>query len=85
MKTLSVPTFDYNLKFSGFKKVKVKNKMDHSDETKVLNLLPGFKQGYCPALLKITELKEPVPITQFYDIRQKAVKNLKNYYITIEN
>ncbi|HEY9341914.1 MAG TPA: hypothetical protein VIQ23_10050 [Hanamia sp.] len=85
MKTLSVPTFDHENKFTGYKKVKVKNKIDHADEMKVLNLLPGFPQGYCPALSKITETKEPIEITRFYDVRQRGIKNLKNLFITIED
>jgi hypothetical protein len=83
MKTLLVPAFDYENKFTGYKKVKVKNKLDHKDENKVLGFLPGIPQGYCPALSKITETKEPIEITRFYDIRQRGVKKLKNYFITV--
>jgi hypothetical protein len=83
MKTLLVPSFDYENNFIGYKEVKVKNKMDHKDENKVLNILPGFKQGYCPALSKITETREPIEITRFYDVRQRGVKKLKNLFITI--
>lgn len=85
MKTLLVPSFDYDTKFIGYKEVKVKNKMDHADEMKVLEILPGFKCGYCPALSKITETKEPIEITRFYDIRQRGAKKLKNFFITLKN
>ena len=76
MKTLSVPTFDHENKFTGYKKVKVKNKIDRADE---------IPQGYCPALSKITETKEPIEITRFYDVRQIGIKKLKNLFITIED
>ena len=84
MKTLLVPTFDYENTFTGYKEVKVKNKMDREDERKVMTLLPGFPQGYCPALSTITETKEPLSISNFYDIRQKGAKKLKNYFITVK-
>jgi len=56
--------------------------MDHSNEMKVINELPGVPCGYCPALSKITETKEPIEIMRFYDARQNT-KKLKGFYITV--
>lgn len=84
MKTLLVPTFDYEYTFMGYVEVKVKNKMDNEDYNKVISMLPGYAQGYCPALYTITETKEPLSISNFYDIRQKGAKKLKNYFISVK-
>jgi len=86
MKTLLVPKFDTsnNYKFTGYKEVKVKNKLDYKDERKVINELPGMPCGYCSALAKITETRKPIEIRRFYDARQNT-RMLKNYFITVKN
>ena len=87
MKTLQVPTFDEfnHLKFIGFKKVKVKNKMNTKDYHKITAVLPGMVVGYCPEIYDIAKTKKPIEIIHFYDIKQRDVKKLKGYYITILN
>ena len=84
MKTLQVPTFNEfnNLKFTGFKTVKVKNKMKTKDYHKITNLLPGMCVGYCPDIYDIAKNKKPIEIIHFYDIRQRSVNKLKGYFIT---
>ena len=85
MITLQVPFFDEfdNLKFLGYKEVKVKNKIKTEDYNKITSVLPGMCVGYCPEIYKIAETKEPIEVTRFYDIRQKSVKKLKGYFITL--
>ena len=87
MKTLLVPTFDEfnDYKFKGFTTVKIKNKPNTKDYNKVTSKLPGMCVGYCPALYLIGETKKPIEIIHFYDIRQKGVKKLKGYFITVIN
>lgn len=82
MKTLLIPTFNEfrNYEFVEYKKVKVKNKMDTKDYNKIASLLPGVPCGYCHSIYNIDTLKK-VEIRGFYDIRQKNVNKLKNYYI----
>lgn len=86
MKTLQVPQFDEfnNYKFTGFKDVKVKNKMNTEDYNKITNALPGMCVGYCPAIYNIAENKKPIEVIHFYDIRQKGVTKLKGYFITLK-
>ena len=89
MKTLIVPTFKHEnnvgYKFKSYKEVKVKNKMNSKDYIKVASHLPGLTVGYCGELYDIAELKNPIEVTRFYDIRQRSVKQLKGYYITVKN
>ena len=85
MITILVPTFDEfnNYKFKEYKEVKVKNKLDYKDERKVISHLPGIPQGYCPALGKIGQTKEPIEVIRFYDARQNT-KKLKGYFVSVK-
>tara|TARA_R110002020_G_scaffold144907_1_gene318097 strand:- start:6 stop:275 length:270 start_codon:yes stop_codon:yes gene_type:complete len=89
MKTLIVPKFNYvdnqGYKFNKYVEVKVKNKMNSKDYIKVTQVLPGLTVGYCAELYDIAEKKNPIEITRFYDIRQRSVKQLKGYFITLKN
>lgn len=87
MITLLVPYFDEfnNFKLLGHKEIKVKNKMDTKDYNKITSVLPGMCVGYCSDIYKIAEKKQPIEITEFYDIRQKNVKKIKGHYITLKN
>lgn len=87
MKTLQVPQFNEfdNFKFVGYKEVKVKNKMNTADYNKITSVLPGMCVGYCPAIYTIAETKKPIEIIHFYDIRQRGVKKLKGFFITLKN
>ena len=85
---LQVPTFDEfnHLQFKGYKVVKIKNNPDSKDYNKITALLPGLPQGYCSAIYKISETKNPIEAVEFYDIRQgKGLKKLKGYFITVLN
>jgi hypothetical protein len=88
MKTLLIPTFKYvtgqGYKFIKNKEVKVKNNMNSKDYIKVAQLLPGLTVGYCADIYKIAETKKRIEITRFYDIRQRSVKQLKGYFITLK-
>jgi len=84
MKTILVPKFDEKTNFIGYKKVTVKNKIDQTEAMKVISELPGVPCGYCPAIYKITETKEPIEIRRFYDSRQNT-KKLKGFFITVED
>lgn len=86
MKTLLIPKFDLNsLKFLKYKEVKIKNKPNTKDYNKVAQELPGFPQGYCPAIYNILETKKPIEITRFYDKRQRGSRKLKGHFITLKN
>ncbi len=87
MITLLVPTFDEfnNYKFKGNKEVKIKNKPNTRDYNKITKVLAGMCVGYCSAVYTIGKTKKPIDITDFYDIRQRGVKKLKGYFITIKN
>ena len=82
MTKLIIPKFDINNKFIGYKIIEVSEKMNHEDEMKVIHELPGIPQGYCPALGKILQTKEPIEITRLYDGRQNTRK-IKGFYISI--
>jgi hypothetical protein len=84
MKTLQIPKFKKSdkYKFIGFKKVKVKNKMNSKDYIKVVSELPGMAVGYCAELYNILESKKPIEITRFYDVRQSP-QFLKGHFITV--
>lgn len=89
MKTLIVPTFKHvhnqGYKFNKNIEVKVKNKMNTKDYLKVAESLPGLTVGYCAELYDIAQIRKPIEITRFYDIRQRSVKQLKGYFITLKN
>ncbi len=78
-----IPKFDEKIKFAGYKTVSVKKHMDFEDEQKILQELPGFPQGYCSSLGKITQTKTPIELTRFYDIRQRGSTKLRGYYIAV--
>jgi len=82
MKTITVPKFDMNNNFTGYKTMKVKNVIDHEEEMRIIAELPGIPQGYCPALGQILITKEPIEIRRFYDSRQNTRK-LKGFYISV--
>ena len=85
---LQVPTFDEwnGLRFNGYKIIKIKNNPKTVDYQKITTLLPGIPQGYCSSLETLHKTKKPIPITDFYDIRQgRGVKKLKGYFITVLN
>ena len=85
---IQVPTFDeFNgLKFKEYKTIKLKNNPNTVDYNKITALLPGIPQGYCSSLETLRKTKKPIPVTDFYDIRQgKGVKKLKGYFITVLN
>lgn len=83
MKTLIIPKLDENIKFCGYTRIKVKNKMTSSDVKKVLEQLPGLPQGYCGEIYTITQTKTPIELIRFYDIRQRGVRKLKNLFIAV--
>lgn len=81
---LSVPTFDQNIKFVDNVTIEVNKKITTEDYNRICRLLPGLPQGYPEPIFTIGETKKPVPVIDFYDIRQgKAVKKFKGYFITI--
>jgi len=82
MKTLLIPKFDINNNFTEYKRMKVKDVIDHSEQMRIIAELPGIPQGFCPALGKILTTKEPIEIRRFYDSRQNTRK-LKGYFIPV--
>jgi len=81
MKKLVIPKFDENLKFTGYKIVEVKEKIDYSE---IAQELPGIPQGYCEEIHTIFETKKPIEITNFYDPRQgKGLRKIKGFYIAV--
>lgn len=90
---LSVPKFNpvwpigskhHSYEFKGYSEVEVNDEPTSDDYQKVCTLLPGMPCGYCPALYEIGKTNEKIPISRFYDSRQRGVSVLKNYFITIK-
>jgi hypothetical protein len=85
MITVLVPTFDEfkRYAFTGYVKVKIKNKPDWKDVNKICKPLPGIPQGGCgrnPLQDLITNGTKPV--IEFYDGRQRT-SMLKGYHVTV--
>lgn len=94
MKTLIVPKFKtvwpiekkcHTYEFIGYAEVEIKDKPNSADYITVTNELPGMALGYCPEFYQITITHKPIPIINFYDIRQHGVNKLKNFRITLKN
>lgn len=83
MKNLMIPQFDQKLNRIGYTTIKIKNKPDHSDYTKITNMLPGFAVGYCPDVYKLGISVNEIELHRFYDSRQRGTGKLKNHYISI--
>lgn len=85
MINVQIPQFDEfdNYKFTGYKKVKIKNIPDWKDVNRITAHLPGIPQGGIGRnplqdLIK-NKSKE---VKSFYDSRQNTRK-LKGYHVTI--
>ena len=84
MKTLIIPQFDIDLKFTSYTEVKVHNKMNNEEFNMVLGKLPGITQGDATAIHFVSPTN-PIELTRLYDIRQgSGVKKLKNFYIALK-
>jgi len=92
MITLLVPSFKtvwpvgakhHEYEFTGYVQVEVNDQPNDADYQKVTSILPGIPCGYCPALYEIGKTRQPIPITSFYDSRQRGVNKLKCYFISI--
>ncbi len=81
---LLIPTFDDKINFIGNVTLEVNDIIQYDDYNKICKLLPGTPCGYCNSIATIGETKQPIEITRFYDIRQKGVKKLKRYFITLK-
>lgn len=94
MKTLLVPTFSevwpigathHTHQFKEYTELEVNDEPTGDDYQKVTRLLPGIPCGFCGAFETSVKTGKPIPITSFYDIRQRGVNKLKNYFITVKN
>jgi hypothetical protein len=80
---LLIPKFDNNIKFIGYITIEVNDIVGLEDYNRITKELPGTPCGYCSSIETIGVTKKPVPITRFYDSRQKGLKHLKGSYINV--